>query len=116
MPATQLTIQTLGDMNNGVAGIALNECFAQIYRDLQDRGHDGKERVAEIKVRFRKRLTSGEVEVEVEGAVKLPNYRTDPSVCKTVQVAGQPALFFQKASPDNPDQEEIPFDGDGKRI
>lgn len=106
-----ITIENLGDLAGGAAGLVANAAFAQIFKDLEDRGDDGKPRTVTMTVTATKTKT-GIVEIDFEAKPSVPKYKTDATAAKWFwdQGSKRHSLKFQPASPSNPDQQTMQFE------
>lgn len=110
--ACTLGVDTLGDLNGGSARAIINKALADAISDVEDRAaDDGKTRSVNIRVDIW-RMKEGQVAIDASCSFKPPTYTTEPTVAKIRQVGpGRVGAVFQPMSADNPDQEELPFDG-----
>lgn len=112
MPLTQLTIQSIGELNDGLAAAAVNRDLADAIRDCEDRGiEDGKSRKVIIEVTVTK-ITNNEMSIEVESSWRGPKHRTEPTIATINMMQGGPGLFFRPDNSDRPDQQTL---GDAPR-
>jgi hypothetical protein len=104
-----LTLDTLGNLDDGRARGIINAAILAAVADFDDRGDDEKPRTVEVKLTLQK--VRGMLGVEVTAKTSLPTYRTERTACRILQQTGkrgtQPAMFFQDMAPDNPEQETI---------
>lgn len=111
MSTALLTVDNLGDLDNGSARLAIDDAIARAAKDIDDRGQDGKEREVNIKIRMvRTDAGQGQVVMHVECGTKTPVYRTAGTIAN-VKVKrdektneSQPCLQFQTLDPKDPDQ------------
>lgn len=109
MPAVDLSLATLGELNNGVAGAVINAALLAAVRDTEDRGlEDKKPRKVTITVSIEK-IAEESVQVEVEAKTSLPAYRTDKTIGTLGFTGKDPVVKFQPMSGARPDQETFPF-------
>lgn len=110
MARITLTLDTVGELDNGDARRAINQCFATAMSDLEDRGDDEQPRKVLIEVTVKKN-ESGDVSVTIEAGVKIPKLRTRRTTARLKMTGGRPELVFQSLDKDSPDQatiDEIP--------
>jgi len=105
--STQLTIDTLGDLDHGSARVVVNDAIAALMRDVDERGKDEKERKLVIELTV-KQLGEGEVVMDIQAATKVPKYRTGLTI-GSVRVAGKDkrTVQFQQFAADDPDQRTL---------
>lgn len=112
MAQTTLTCDTLGDLDNGTARIAINGALSEAIKDTNERGDDGKSRKVTITLTFDQLKKSANVTVDVEASVKVPSYKTNPTVVQlkfTPDKGGKnkPIAAFQEHAAENPEQSTI---------
>ena len=104
MAHKQLSCKNIGELNRGLAEMAIDKALNDAITDLDDRGEeDGKPREVLIKLSMVKR-PDGLVETDLQTKVTVPPRRTPATVIRPVHKDGQTKLFFEVFSPDNPDQ------------
>lgn len=109
MPQTQLTVDTLGELDNGIARALIQKEIDRAVADLVDRGEeDGKVRKVTIEVEMG--LHQGLVVAHVAAQAKIPPRRSRPTVGKLRVEKGRDLLLFQPHDSSNPDQETLPFE------
>jgi len=101
-----LTLETIGDLDGGAAGVAINGELAKAAADLDDRGKDEKPRVVLVRI-IMTQVKNGDVDIEVEAAAQLPKYRTAPTRAATRRRGDKTQLTFQSLAPDDPHQSDI---------
>jgi len=101
-----LSLETLGELDNGAAKVIINAALQRAMQDLDDRGDDGKAREVTLKITMQK-IDGGLVSTKVEAAAKMPSYLTNGTVCRPKVINGQSRLLFQQLAPDDPDQRTI---------
>lgn len=111
MARTELTCDTLGDLDEGRARAIINAALVPLMEDLDDRGKDEKTRTLDIKLTFQ--MKKGNLGVDVQAAAKLPAYRSNQTVAKVMQKKGRnggtrAAVEFQEHDGENPDQATFP--------
>lgn len=109
MAKTNLTLDTLGDLSDGRARVVIDAALKAAFRDVADRGHDGKSRKVVITVEMSKDETGELVATDVQAIPKLPPYRTPATMAKIGVEHGEDTLVFQTENRDRPDQETFPF-------
>lgn len=108
MAQTELTCDTLGDLDGGRARGIINAALSRIMDDLEDRGDDEKKRTIDVKLSFVRR--KGNLVVDVQAAAKCPPYQSAETVASLTQKSKKGgaglrnAVTFQEHSADNPDQ------------
>jgi hypothetical protein len=98
---TILQHDTLGKLADGLVGRIVDKELTAIYEDIDDRGHDGKERTLTIKLTF-KPSSEGIVSVKAGVTKKLPDMVPPQTMAKTSSAFG--GLVFNPEVADNPDQ------------
>lgn len=107
MAQKDLTVETIGELDDGAAGLMVNAAIRAALRDLEDRGKDGQKRCVEIKLTFELR-PNGQVETCVEAGPKIPRYRTAETVTDLrMDGKGEYKLIFQQHAPDDPRQRTL---------
>lgn len=102
-----LSLDSLGDLDNGAARLMIDRALAAAVADLDDRGDDGKARKVVITLEL-KRTEGGLVVSHVQAKAAVPVYRTAGTLGKLRQKkGGQAALDFQQHAADDPDQRTI---------
>lgn len=98
-----LTIDTMGELDNGAARAIVNAAIKAAVADLDDRGEDGKSRSVVITLEMG-RLDNGLVASHVSAQVKLPARRTNSTLGMVQTRGGQSDVLFQTLAPDDPNQ------------
>jgi hypothetical protein len=107
MPLIPLSLDTLGQLNDGAAGLLINRRIAEAVADLEDRGgEDGKARAVEIRLELT--IVKGVVLAAVEASAKVPRFRTDSHAVEIARRDGASLLLFRDHSPEDPRQTAIP--------
>lgn len=102
-----LALNTIGALDGGHAGEAINTCIREALRDLDDRGKDGKPRKVQITLEFVKNPKE-QVEIAVETHWSGPKLRTYPTIANVRQDGkGYVKLLFQEHDPSDPDQRTL---------
>lgn len=101
-----LTIDSLGELDNGAARAIINAAIKSAVSDLDDRGEDGKARSVVITLEMG-RLDNGLVASHVSAQVKLPPRRTASTLGMVQTRGGQSDVLFQTMAPDDPAQRTI---------
>jgi hypothetical protein len=110
MPQKKLSLETLGDLDHGAAGAIINREIAIAVDDTDDRGDDGLSRKVVILLTLKKQK-NGLVHTKVETTAQVPKRATNETVSALRRQAdGKSTILFQEDSPDNPEQETLPFD------
>jgi hypothetical protein len=110
MAQTELTCDTLGDLDGGRSRGIINAALRRIMDDLDDRGEeDEKVRALDLKITFV--IKKGNLAVEIQADAKLPKYRSNETIAKLTQKAKRNgtggvrnAIEFQEHNAENPDQ------------
>lgn len=111
MSLKELTIDTLGDLDSGMARAVANLSIKKMMEDAEDRGDDEKPRKVVITVTALK-ISDQQISVSFSCQLKLPALQPKATVGKIVFREGEPAVLFQTMSPENPDQNTFPeFEG-----
>ena len=106
MPAVQLSLATLGELDNGITREIIDREIDRVVQDLEDRGaEDGKPREVVIVVRLA--IKDKLAVVEVEAKAKLPSLRSGATAAKIRQAGGEIGLLFQTRNAENPDQSTL---------
>lgn len=104
MPLSPLSIDTIGELNNGAAAVAINRELAKMFADLEDRGpEDRKPRTVVITIES-VYDSEGQFAVTAQAKANLPPFRTGATMAQIRQVAGEPTLAFQTNNAENPNQ------------
>lgn len=108
MAKLPLTLDTLGEVDQGAARLIVDREIARAIEDLDDRGEDGKPRKVVIQLTLEKQ-TNGLVEAHVEVQARIPPRRTAATVGLVQKQRGkaQSELVFQQWAPDNPEQNTL---------
>jgi len=103
----QLALDTIGDLDGGMARAVIDRNLELALRDCEDRGQDdGKPRKVLIEVEFVK-LNDNQVSIDVSCGMKLPAMRPKATIANLEFSAGQPRLMFQAMAPEDPSQRTI---------
>lgn len=100
----ELTCDTIGDQDNGIARHLIDSEIMKAVNDLDDRGEeDGKPRKVTIEIEMVS--ANGLVITTVAAQAKLPARRTR-NTAGEMRMAGKGAhsIIFQRNNADNPDQ------------
>lgn len=101
---TALSIDTVGDLDEGRTRAVIDKAIADAIADTEDRGNDGAVRKVKIQLSF-ERVEDHEVRVKCEVKTECPSYKTYPTKARVRQEGpGRVGARFSKYSPDNPDQ------------
>lgn len=99
-----LTLDSLGQLDDGSAELIINQAITEAVMDLEDRGRDGKERVVEIRIGLTQRENGTMAEINVEANAKLPRRRTASTVGLLKRDGQSTKVLFQGFCPENPNQ------------
>ncbi len=104
MALTRLTCESIGALDEGRARGIINAALSQLYRDIEERGHDEKPRSCTITLTFETK--KGLVVTDVSAKITTPAYRTNLTSAKmlTNSQTQEPVLCFQEYVADNPEQ------------
>jgi hypothetical protein len=97
-----LTARTLPDLSDGYAEKTIDEAMASVWRDVQERGHDGNRRKLVITLTYTPD-DKGIVDIDLQVKTTVPAYRPPATKAKLNTRAG--GLMFNTESADNPDQQ-----------
>lgn len=103
---TPLTLDSLGELDNGAARAIVDHAIRTCVQDLDDRGEDEKPRKVVIDLEMVK-LDNGLTAAHVSAKVVLPPRRTASTVAVIRNQGGQPGLLFQTLAPDDPHQRTL---------
>ena len=109
MALKELTLDAIGDLDEGAVRLIVNAALASAVHDLDDRGSDGKAREVTITLKMA-RMDEGQsdnVAIHVEAGAKLPKYRAPGTIAKIKARDGQSTLAFQDGDAGDPDQRTI---------
>lgn len=102
-----LCLESLGDLDNGAAGLIIDAAIRSALSDLDDRGGDGIARKVEICLSVQC-LDNGLIEAHVEAACRVPKRRTNSTIGRIKRDATQRTrLLFQDGDADDPDQRTL---------
>lgn len=109
---TDLTCDKIGALSGGMFGTVVDDVLNTIKADLDNRGDDALPRVLTITISFKREVSRDKESVIIDACVKpkLPDYRPMPTIAKVRVQAGEPVLFFQEETPENPDQPPLRFE------
>ena len=111
MPILPITLENLGQLDNGIAGKAIDRALSVAVSDLEDRGADGKPRKVTIEIEMSK-LSNGDSLTTLKAWPSLPKMQTMGTRCAfRADEKGEMVLVFSAQAPDNPDQETL-YSGD----
>lgn len=102
--AVPLSMETIGDLDNGVFGLLVDKEIDALAKDLDDRGEeDGKARHLAIDIEVIK--VKGIVIITPKVAAKLPPRVSNSTAAKErMKEKGQTELLFQQMNRDDADQ------------
>lgn len=101
-----VTCDTMGDLDGGLARAVINKALSTAIADLDDRGDDGKPRTVTITVTMA-RMDNGLIVTDIQASTKTPAYRTSATVSKLKSGPEGARLLFQQFSPNDPNQRTI---------
>lgn len=102
MPKVPLQGMTLNMLSDGFAGRVIEEGLAAVVKDLEARGHDGKDRKLTIQLTFSPE-DKGRVGIDVQVATKFPALRPPKTAARIDSRAG--GLIFNPECSENPEQQ-----------
>lgn len=107
-----LTFETLGDVDDGSIRVAVDQALRSLFHDLNDRPGLKKSRKLTLNIDFTPRTSDqGHLDdVAVGFQIKTSSPAKQTAVLMAVKGSG---LAFQASVPDNPNQEPLPYAGDG---
>lgn len=113
-----LNSETIGRLDEGAAGMAIDLALAKAIRDVEDRGNDGKARSVTIKISVKKDIKRKErpVLIDVDVSESIPKLTTGQTIAKLSLATGKPEVIFSPASSANPDQSGLPVDEESGEI
>lgn len=113
MAQQPLTLETLGELDEGTAGAVINRVIREAINDLDDRGTDEIKRKICIEVELLQK--NGLVSMTCAAQAKLPPRRSHATVATVGHIAGEVNLLFQPEVRENPRQNPLPMKpaGDG---
>lgn len=111
MPAKQLNISTLQELDRGKVAVALNHAIRQCVLDIEDRPADKTARIVEMKVKLTPKLDGDTAALDTVGAqfqvaTKLP---VRQSIIYPMLPSNSGALTFQPECPTDPRQASFEF-------
>lgn len=98
---TIVSATTLPQLGDGYVGKIIDEGIAQIFKDLDERGQDGKDRSLPMNLTFTP-LPNGRVEIKFSAKPNLPKFVPPKTVARLELSAG--GLMFNPDLAENPDQ------------
>lgn len=112
MPQVNLTIDTIGDLDDGMARAVINECLRKAREDADDRGDDEKVRKVIIQVTMEKLKDKPTCVIGYQAKAVIPDYVGGNTIGRlAVNVKGKAhELVFQSENAENPDQSTLPFE------
>lgn len=106
MAQKSITLDTLGDLDDGSARLIVNAAIREAIHDLDDRGDDGKPRKVLVELELLK-ADNGLVVAHVAAQAKMPPRKTAGTIAKVAIQNQQPGLLFQDMAPEDPSQRTI---------
>lgn len=100
-----LSLETLGELDSGAAGVVIDAAIRTAVADIDDRGEDGKPRKVVIELTLSK-MDNGLLAAHVEADARLPKRRTNSTLGKVSVSRGQPSMVFSAYGGD-PEQSTI---------
>ena len=108
MAQVTLDLASIGDLDEGAAGIIIDKAIQRAVNDLDDRGDDKEVREVTIKLRM-KQDDDSRIITKVEVKTTVPPHRTRGTIANKRQTNNQCALLFQQHDASNPNQTTIPM-------
>lgn len=114
--AVPLSMDTIGDLDNGVFRLLVDKEIDQLAKDLDDRGEeDGKARTLTIEIEVIK--VKGVVIITPRCKVRLPARQSNSTSAKErMKSKGQTELLFQPANAPNAEQPTFEVNDDGEVV
>lgn len=116
MAKLELSLDTLGDLADGVVRKMIDRELRRAVEDFSDRAaEDGKPRGVDIHVEIGH--AKGRTYVDVQAAAKIPKLRSPATEIRiTADENGEVAAYYQEMSPENVEQPNFPqLDPETKR-
>lgn len=116
--ATELSCDTLGDLDSGIARAIINTEIKRAIADADDRGgEDGKAR--KVKIELSLVMSKGLLVVSVAAKAELPPYISNHTLGKVMERSTKAGgrtklLLFQENSPENPEQPSFDMKDEGQ--
>ncbi len=107
MPKIQLTSDTIGDLDGGLARHIIDHALQAAVSDVEDRGDDGKARKVVVEIEMKK-LKNGTVAIVPQVKTSIPAYRGPGTFADVLGKTGRAQLHFQSHNADRPDQAPLP--------
>lgn len=101
MPREILQMVNVGDVSDGYVGRAVNDALERVFKDIDDRGHDGLTRTVKIELKISK-VANDRIEIVPVIDCKIPPHKPSRTVAKMDVKAG--GFSFNPDMSDNPDQ------------
>ncbi len=114
MAAADLSLETLGELDEGRARAIIDEAIRHVVADTFDRGDDGKARQVVITLSLEK-MDGGQIVASVTAQTKSPAKRTHNTVGMIGHRAGEPIVQFQLFDRNEPRQRTIDEPMDANR-
>ncbi len=108
---TILTLQTIGQIDNGKVALAVNQALRMCTLDVEDRPGDSGKRKVQLTIELTPRLARDNAALEYV----VPRFRVKATVPERtsreypMRYDGQGRLYFVPESPNDPDQRAFPF-------
>jgi hypothetical protein len=103
----RLSVDTLGDLDNGASRLVIDNTINLAVADLDDRGTDGKPRKVVITLQLQQ-ADNGLVVGHVETKLVLPALKTAGTVAEFRRRQNKSTqLVFQQFAPEDPEQTTI---------
>lgn len=106
MAELKLDLDSIGELDAGMAKMAINHAIRTAIHDLDERGRDGKPREVVIKLVMHK-LENGMPVIRVLSDVKMPPFSTAETIGLLRMEGTRAAINFQALDPKNPHQRTI---------
>lgn len=114
MSLQTLSLATLGDLDRGAAGVAINHAIKTAIADTVDRGkEDGKARKVTITLEITSNPRGDIFDLGIDVKTTLPALRTSTTQASERYVEGKSHLLFQAES-NRADQPSLPLDGNAE--
>ena len=107
-PATRFSCRSIADLDHGMFGELVDTEIRRVFADIDDRGHDGNDRVVTITLTMSRDMKRAPneptVAIDPKVTAKLPAYRSNATAAKIATIDGEIVLLFRPDNKDNVDQ------------
>lgn len=109
MAMTKLCHRTIGDLDEGAAGLIIDKAINEVLRDLDDRGNDDK-LPRKVAIEIEAEIKEDRLVFRVHANAKLPPRKTRATIAVMQEAAGESRALFQTDNGANPEQNTLEFD------